>query len=255
MGLTNLGTYNPASRLPGGGLSDHARYPARAFDVGGPPATLDRFFRAMINRPGVEYVIYRDKIWSRSRGLHAYTSGGHETHVHVSGSASARGTTPAPPVQSSGGGGIDWRKRVGAGILLGPAGVPLVGGTTLHEISGLPGSGIAGGIADAYGSITSVGDALGWASKNWDRMLEVAAGFILVLVGLVLLGRSMGLGNLGKKTPMGRAASFASGGAADPIEAAYAQGEADWLRQEARRAGKRDAMRRSPSSQTSEIPY
>lgn len=90
MGLTDLGTYNPASRLPGGGPSDHALFPAQAFDLGVEPdtgwanETGRRFFEEMVGRPEVEYVILGDKIWSRSRGLHAYTAGGHMNHVHVS---------------------------------------------------------------------------------------------------------------------------------------------------------------------------
>jgi len=85
------GTYNPASRLPGGGLSDHAYLPAYAFDLAVEPKTgwdnpnARKFFQEMIGRPEINYVILGDRIWSRSRGLHAYTSGGHENHVHVSG--------------------------------------------------------------------------------------------------------------------------------------------------------------------------
>lgn len=91
MGLTDLGTYNPASRLPGGGKSDHAQYPALAFDLGFSPQTgygnftARQFFLKMVDRPEVEYVILGNKIWSKSRGLHQYTAGGHMNHVHVSG--------------------------------------------------------------------------------------------------------------------------------------------------------------------------
>lgn len=91
MGLTDLGTYNPASTLPGGGPSDHSVYPAYAFDLGCTPQTGQRnptaksFFQKMVGRPEVEYVILGDLIWSRSRGLHSYTAGGHDNHVHVSG--------------------------------------------------------------------------------------------------------------------------------------------------------------------------
>lgn len=91
MGLTDLGTYNPASRLPSGAPSDHAVYPAFAFDLGIEPDNgyanpVGRsFFMAMVGRPEVEYVILGDKIWSRARGLRDYTFGGHENHVHVSG--------------------------------------------------------------------------------------------------------------------------------------------------------------------------
>jgi hypothetical protein len=90
-GLTDLGTHNPASTLPGGGPSDHSVYPAYAFDLGFSPQTGQRnptaraFFQRMINFPGVEYVILGDLIWSRERGTHSYTSGGHLNHVHVSG--------------------------------------------------------------------------------------------------------------------------------------------------------------------------
>jgi hypothetical protein len=88
LGLSDLGTYNPASTLPGGGKSDHAYNPARAFDLGltkaGTRARARWFFRRMIDRPEVEYVIFEKLIWSRDKGLHAYTSGGHDTHVHVS---------------------------------------------------------------------------------------------------------------------------------------------------------------------------
>jgi hypothetical protein len=88
LGLSDLGTYNPASTLPGGGRSDHAYRPARAFDLGltkrGTRERARYFFQRMIGRPEVEYVIFEDRIWSREKGLHAYTAGGHETHVHVS---------------------------------------------------------------------------------------------------------------------------------------------------------------------------
>ena len=91
LGLSDLGTYNPASTLPGGGRSDHAYLPARAFDLGVEPDTGYRnpagrkFFDEMIGRPEVEYVILGDRIWSRSRGLRPYTAGNHANHAHVSG--------------------------------------------------------------------------------------------------------------------------------------------------------------------------
>lgn len=88
LGLSDLGTFNPASTLPGGGKSDHAFDPARAFDLGltklGTRARARWFYRLCIGRPEVEYVIFERKIWSRERGEHAYTAGGHDTHVHVS---------------------------------------------------------------------------------------------------------------------------------------------------------------------------
>lgn len=91
MGLTDVGTYNPASRLPSGTPSDHAVYPAWAFDLGFSPATgfdqpvAHAFFQSMVGRPEIHYVILGDRIWSREKGLHGYTGGGHESHVHTSG--------------------------------------------------------------------------------------------------------------------------------------------------------------------------
>jgi hypothetical protein len=91
MGLSDLGTFNPDSTLPGGGKSDHAFFPAWAFDLGIEPdtgfanPTGRAFFELMVDRPEVEYVILGDQIWSKSKGLHKYTAGGHLNHVHVSG--------------------------------------------------------------------------------------------------------------------------------------------------------------------------
>lgn len=88
LGFSDLGTYNPASTLPGGGKSDHAYHPARAFDLGLTTAgTRERarwYIKQMAGRPEVEYVIFERRIWSRDHGWHAYTAGGHDTHVHVS---------------------------------------------------------------------------------------------------------------------------------------------------------------------------
>jgi hypothetical protein len=74
--------------LPGGGKSDHAFWPARAFDLANTATfTTARawwYYRHCQKRPEVEYVIYRDKIWSRENGERKYTAGGHLTHVHVS---------------------------------------------------------------------------------------------------------------------------------------------------------------------------
>jgi len=98
--LVDEGTYNPRSILPRSGKpSDHATSrldgkiepPAVAFDMGFTPATgynhpvARSFFEEMIGRPEVNYVILGTKIWSVERGLHDYTSGGHESHVHTSG--------------------------------------------------------------------------------------------------------------------------------------------------------------------------
>lgn len=88
MGGKDLGTYNPAATLPGGGKSDHAYSPARAFDIGLTStftATKARwYFRHCQKRPECEYVIFERRIWSQTNGERPYTAGGHMTHVHVS---------------------------------------------------------------------------------------------------------------------------------------------------------------------------
>lgn len=91
LGMSDLGTYNPGSRLPSGGRSDHAVYPSKAFDLGvSPPIgyshpVAKKYFHAIIGRPEIEYVILGNKIWTRSQGIHTYHSGGHDNHIHVSG--------------------------------------------------------------------------------------------------------------------------------------------------------------------------
>lgn len=93
-GLFDLGTYNKASRLPSGAPSDHSVWPAFAFDLGFDPDTGwdHAIARAVANyyvdhhvELNIEYVILGTKIWSRSRGWHSYTGGGHMNHIHVSG--------------------------------------------------------------------------------------------------------------------------------------------------------------------------
>jgi hypothetical protein len=91
MGMSDLGTYNPNSRLPSGRPSDHAKFPAHAFDLGISPqtgwsnATARKYAEAMAGRPEIEYIILSPRIWSRDKGWHSYPYGGHYNHVHVSG--------------------------------------------------------------------------------------------------------------------------------------------------------------------------
>ena len=90
MGLTDLGTFNPDSRLPSGARSDHAVFPAYAFDLGIDPDTGWNYLKArayvqrVAGRPEIEYVILGSKIWTR-RGWGSYYAGGHYNHAHVSG--------------------------------------------------------------------------------------------------------------------------------------------------------------------------
>lgn len=91
-GLSDLGTHNPASRLPSGRPSDHAVYPAMAFDLGIEPDTGWNNLKARAyavwtsGRPEVEYTILGNRIWrGRYKVWGSYYSGGHLNHVHVSG--------------------------------------------------------------------------------------------------------------------------------------------------------------------------
>lgn len=92
LGLSDLGTYNPASRLPSGNPSDHSVYPAYALDLGVDPDNgFDnpvgrKVFDLAMKDPAVEYVILGNRIGFPSNGvIRKYTSGGHENHVHISG--------------------------------------------------------------------------------------------------------------------------------------------------------------------------
>ncbi len=89
-GLSDLGTFNPDSRLPSGRPSDHAVYPAFAFDLGFDPDTgwaneqARRVALALGGRPEIEYVILGNRIHIDG-GWRSYSSGGHFNHLHASG--------------------------------------------------------------------------------------------------------------------------------------------------------------------------
>lgn len=88
--FSDLGTYNPASRLPSGRPSDHSVHPAVAFDLGIDPDLgwaheLGREYVLRVARePEVEYVILGDRIVF-GRTIRRYSAGGHLNHIHVSG--------------------------------------------------------------------------------------------------------------------------------------------------------------------------
>ena len=89
-GLFSLGTYNPRSRLPSGLPSDHAVYPAYAYDIGFDPDTgwsnpvARAYAEKTAKRPEVEYVILGNRIHINGSWT-AYSGGGHLNHIHVSG--------------------------------------------------------------------------------------------------------------------------------------------------------------------------
>jgi hypothetical protein len=92
MELFDLGTWNPRSTLPSGAKSDHAVYPAFAFDLGFDPDIgwehdiARAFFHICLKTSSVEYVILGNRIGYRRTGtIGSYGSGDHYNHIHVSG--------------------------------------------------------------------------------------------------------------------------------------------------------------------------
>lgn len=97
-GFTDLGTY-VNKPLDHGGLPWARRRPAWAFDLGREDKLFWwrawgqlmawRYVRLLVKHHkalNVEYVIYRDRIWSRKRGWHYYgPDTSHFWHIHVSG--------------------------------------------------------------------------------------------------------------------------------------------------------------------------
>ena len=96
-GFTDLGTY--VNKPLDHGWNDKLRM-ARAFDLGREDKTFWqrqwgqlmtwRYVRLLVREHkalGIDYVIYRDKIWSRRYGWHHYgPDRSHFWHIHVSGS-------------------------------------------------------------------------------------------------------------------------------------------------------------------------
>lgn len=97
-GFTDLGTY-VNKPLDHGGLPWARRKPAWAFDLGRADkgfwqkawgkAVAWRYVRLLVKHNkalNVEYVIYRDRIWSRKNGWRPYSlNTSHFWHIHVSG--------------------------------------------------------------------------------------------------------------------------------------------------------------------------
>lgn len=90
-GMSDLGTYNPYSRLPSGKPSAHASWPARAFDVGIEPDTgwanlpARTLAQSLARRPEIVQVILGNEIYTTARGWHSWNGGGHQNHIHVQG--------------------------------------------------------------------------------------------------------------------------------------------------------------------------
>jgi len=102
---SNLGTHvvKYIRNDPDNGLSEHSF--GDAIDIGGPPDQLEEQASWLANHAAelnITEVIFRDRIWTDDAGWHPYTSGGHDTHVHVTGPQTYSDTTPSFPE-------IDWQ--------------------------------------------------------------------------------------------------------------------------------------------------
>lgn len=101
---SNLGTHvvKYIRGDPANGLSEHSF--GDAIDIGGPDEQLTEQASWLANHAGklgVTEVIFKDAIWTDDEGWHPYTSGGHDTHIHVTGPQTYGDTSPSFPL-------IDW---------------------------------------------------------------------------------------------------------------------------------------------------
>ena len=97
-GLTNLGTH-VVRNIAGTNTPSQHSY-GNAIDFGGSPKQLSQLATWAADNArklNISQVIYRDSIWTSSGGWHPYTSGGHETHVHITGPMRYSSTAPNFP--------------------------------------------------------------------------------------------------------------------------------------------------------------
>lgn len=153
---------------------------------------------------------------------------------------------------SSSSGGLGWKGYLpGAGWLWGEGSIPDTG------ISDRP----IGGVVDV---VTAPADAIRWVAGNWDRMLEVAGGALLVLVGLALMGRSLGVTKtkvevVEKAGAFMGAREYARAGSPPPAtredlrQSTTHEASDEGERRAARKAAKSRSSGYDPS--TAEIPY
>lgn len=111
------------------------------------------------------------------------------SHLHMGVQGANAGIIANTPQGSSGGtgGGGGITGKVGGAI----KGVGSISGVDIIE--GITGKDLPDIDKDPTDVITAPLDAIRWLGGNWDRIGYVLAGFILLLVGLILMGRSVGL--------------------------------------------------------------
>lgn len=123
------------------------------------------------------------------------------SHLHMGVSGANAGAIAHTPQGSAGGvgGGLtaqeQFRRALGSGSRQAGGIAGLDSGLSgIDIIEGITGKNLPDVDANPIDVLTAPVDAIRWVGGNWDRVLEVVGGFILLLVGLVLLGRSMGIG-------------------------------------------------------------
>lgn len=112
-------------------------------------------------------------------------------------------------VKPAGGGGIGGAIKDAIG--------DSIPGVVKIPVEGVFGAGEAVGGA-VVGPVSSVGDAIKWVGGNWDRVLEVVGGFIILSVGAIMLGRNL----MGHGTDVGKLLSGQV--AASARERGYSEG-------------------------------
>lgn len=120
--------------------------------------------------------------------------------------AAARGEAGARLGESQGGGGLGPIKGAAGGAVAGAAAGAIAGGPIGAGIGAVAGAGAGAAGAALFPAaektidvVTAPADAIRWLFRNWDRVLEVTAGGLLTVVGLILLARQLGapVGRLG----------------------------------------------------------
>lgn len=106
------------------------------------------------------------------------------------------------------GGGSSYPSRIAGAI----------GDAAGDAIGGIPGAGpilgagidAAGGIGGAADIVTAPARAVVWVFENWDRVLEVIGGGIILLLGLYRLAGQLGAPSIAAAIPAGRLAKAAA---------------------------------------------
>lgn len=123
-------------------------------------------------------------------------------------------------------------------------GVPGLPGVLGEELPGIIGRvpGVGGPASDFWTAANAIPKSIQWVFENWDRALEVLGGVLLVIIGLVLMGRSLGV----TKTRIELVERNLPGGTERVVERQAARAEERAYVRSAASAGRRRATGGSP---------